>query len=146
MDPWLSGPGGRATPCPCSPTPVTSAPAPLADVAALATPTGLEQREVEARLGAGKRCYGAHVGTAAAAHGWVAAAGAEIGELDVAFRLGSAERYLWDFRTLPAWRGRGLYPNLLQSIVRQEGQASCWPTGAPEAAPCSCGRAAVRPA
>ena len=33
---------------------------------------------------------------------------AAIGELDVAFHLSTADRYLWDFQTLPEWRGRGL--------------------------------------
>lgn len=31
-----------------------------------------------------------------------------------------SNRYLRDFATLPAWRGRGIYPRLLQAIVQQE--------------------------
>jgi GNAT superfamily N-acetyltransferase len=106
----------------------------LTDAADLATLTGLEQREIEARLDHGHRCYVARLGRAAVAYGWVATGGAAIGELDVAFQLADANRYLWDFQTLPAWRGRGVYPRLLQSILRDEGlaQARFWIINAPE--------------
>ena len=45
-----------------------------------------------------------------AAYGWVADVGAEIGELGVSFVLPPGDRYLWDFKTLPDWRGRGSTP------------------------------------
>ena len=106
----------------------------LTDGADLATLTGLERREVEARLDHGNRCYVAQLGTNAVAFGWVAAGEAAIGELDVAFHLADADRYLWDFKTLPAWRGRGVNPRLLQSILRKEGLAETrfWIINAPE--------------
>jgi hypothetical protein len=66
------------------------------------------------------------------AYGWVADAGAAIGELDVAFRLEANDRYLWDFVTLPAWRGRGVYPHLLQAILRAEEGGRFWIINAPE--------------
>jgi GNAT superfamily N-acetyltransferase len=104
------------------------------DLLELGPLTGLERGELEARLGADNRCYVAFVGAAAAAYGWVATAEAAIGELDVAFRLAGPDRYLWDFRTLPEWRGRGLYPRLLQSIFQHEGptEARFWIINAPE--------------
>jgi hypothetical protein len=74
---------------------------PSADRAELVALTGLPGEEIEARLGAGHRCSVAYLGSVAAAYGWVAAAEASIGELDVIFRLAGADRYLWDFRTLP---------------------------------------------
>jgi GNAT superfamily N-acetyltransferase len=43
-----------------------------------------------------------------------------IEELDFSFTVPPGNGYLWDFVTLPAWRGRGVYPHLLQEIVRQE--------------------------
>ena len=106
----------------------------LTDGADLATLTGLERREVEARLDHGNRCYVARLGATAVAYGWVAAGEASIGELDVAFHLADADRYLWDFKTLPAWRGRGVYPRLLQSILRTEGLTGTrfWIINAPE--------------
>jgi hypothetical protein len=72
------------------------------------------------------------MGGDAVGYGWVADAAAAIGELDLAFRLEPADRYLWDFVTLPAWRGRGLYPRLLQAILRAEGGGRFWIINAPE--------------
>src|SRR5262245_51795673 len=96
------------------------------DVAALTALTGLAPDEVRGRLEAGNRCYLVRLGGEPVGYGWVADAGAAIGELDLAFRLEAADRYLWDFVTLEAWRGRGLYPHLLQAILRAEDGARCW--------------------
>src|SRR4030095_8186023 len=46
---------------------------------------------------------------------------ASMGELDLGFNVPRASRYLWDFATLPGWRGLGIYPALLQTILRDEG-------------------------
>lgn len=102
-----------------------------ADLVAL---TGLDAGEVRARLGAGNRCYVAYLDGVPVSYGWVARADASIGELQVDFRLAGANRYLWDFVTLPERRGRGLYPRLLQSILRSEGTADhrFWVINAPE--------------
>jgi GNAT superfamily N-acetyltransferase len=107
---------------------------PSTDLCRLSSLTGLDHAKVETRLAAGNRCYVASVGTASAAYGWVAAGEAAIGELDIAFRLAGSDRYLWDFQTLPEWRGRGLYPRLLQSILGGEGLANArfWIINAPE--------------
>lgn len=104
------------------------------DVAGIARLTGLDRNEVEARLGAGHRVYVASLDGAAASYGWVATLSAAIGELDLAFALPAGDRYLWDFVTLPAWRGRGIYPRLLRAIVAQEGRAAArfWIIAAPE--------------
>ena len=102
------------------------------DVAGLAALTGLAPDEVTARLAAGNRCYVARLGGEPVGYGWVADAGAAIGELDLAFRLEAGDRYLWDFATLEAWRGRGLYPHLLQTILRAEDGARFWIINAPE--------------
>ena len=53
-------------------------------------------------------------------YGWAATRRASIGELGLAFALPRDERYLWDFATLPAYRGLGLYPRLLQAMLRAE--------------------------
>ena len=52
-----------------------------------------------------------------AAYGWVATREAEIGELDIHIVLGPREYYLWDFWTVPQYRGRRIYPQLLQAII-----------------------------
>jgi GNAT superfamily N-acetyltransferase len=102
------------------------------DVEGLAGLTGLAPDEVVGRLEAGNRCYVAWLDGQVVGYGWVADAGAAIGELDLAFRLDSRDRYLWDFVTLPAWRGRGLYPHLLQAILRAEEGGRFWIINAPE--------------
>ena len=102
------------------------------DAAALAALTNLTPGEVVNRLEAGNRCYVARMGGEAVGYGWIADAGAAIGELGLAFRLEADDRYLWDFVTLPAWRGRGLYPRLLQAILRTERDGRFWIINAPE--------------
>ena len=83
--------------------------------------TGLDEDEIQARIVAGNRCYVAQQGQSLVAYGWVAAAEANIGELELPFELDRSNRYLWDFQTLPAWRGRGIYPRLLQAILSDQG-------------------------
>ncbi len=84
---------------------------PLADV---------PEPEVARRLREGHRLYQLRVGGELAAYGWAATGPAHIGGLDLFFTVPPGEHYLWDFMTLPAFRGRGLYPLLLQEIVRRE--------------------------
>lgn len=64
--------------------------------------------------------YVARIETALAGYGWSAAGYAEIGELRLSFTLAPRNRYLWGFATLPAWRGRGVYPRLLRAILAAE--------------------------
>lgn len=66
------------------------------------------------------KAYVAYLNGIPAAFGWVATQTASIGELNHAFRLPPLHRYLWNFRTLPAFRGLGIYPHLLQHIIRAE--------------------------
>jgi GNAT superfamily N-acetyltransferase len=105
-----------------------------AEATLLAQMAKLDVAEVQRRLQAGHRPYLAWLGDSAVAYGWVATRSAHIGELDLTIALPAEDRYLWDFATLPEWRGRGIYPRLLQAIVRQEAaQASrLWIIAAPE--------------
>lgn len=90
------------------------------DAQFLAPLTELDLLEVRRRLPSHHRPYVASLGGVPVAYGWVALEGAAIGELDVQFTLPQGDRYLWDFKTLPAWRGRGIYPRLLQAILHAE--------------------------
>ena len=76
--------------------------------------------EISTRFAAGHRAYIAVIGDQPAAWGWVATSTADIGELGARLTLSADERYLWNFVTLPAYRGLGIYPRLLQAIVRAE--------------------------
>ena len=83
--------------------------------------TALSHDEAAARLAAGHRVYVASIDGAPASYGWVATMSASIGELEMAFAVPERDRYLWDFATRPAFRGRGIYPRLLQGILAHEG-------------------------
>jgi GNAT superfamily N-acetyltransferase len=81
---------------------------------------GLADAEVRARLRAGHHAYVAYLDGAHVGYGWSATREADVGELGAHLRLVDGYRYLWDFFTLPDYRGRGLYPQLLQAILRRE--------------------------
>lgn len=84
----------------------------------------LSASEVARRLNGGHHVFLLTVAGAPAAYGWSATGPAEIGGLPWNFTVPSGQRYLWDFVTLPAYRGRALYPCLLQEILRRQmGQA-----------------------
>ena len=72
------------------------------------------------RFDAGHRAYVALWDGEPAAWGWVATTAAEIGELESSFAIPRGERYLWNFVTFPSHRGLGIYPRLLDAIVRLE--------------------------
>ena len=104
-----------------------------ADVASIQRRTSLAAEEVAARLAAGHRIYVASLDGTPTSYGWVATLSASIGELALEFALPASDRYLWDFVTLPEWRGRGIYPRLLQAIIEHESTAErFWIIAAPE--------------
>jgi GNAT superfamily N-acetyltransferase len=80
----------------------------------------IQGRDVSKRFEDGHHAYVAYWNDEPAAFGWVATRVAEIGELALAFSIPIGERYLWNFVTLPAFRGRGIYPRLLQWIIEIE--------------------------
>lgn len=90
--------------------------------------------EIRNRFASGHRAYVAYLDGEPAAFGWVATRVAVIGELGATFELPFGERYLWNFVTLSAHRGKGIYPRLINAIVRAEsGEAyRFWIAYAPE--------------
>lgn len=93
------------------------------------------------RLRDGHRPYAAYLHGTPVAYGWVATRSASIGELNLTLTLSHRDRYLWDFATLPEYQGRGLYPRLLQAILRLEARAAerFWIIHAPENLPSGAG-------
>jgi GNAT superfamily N-acetyltransferase len=93
-----------------------------------------EMAEMSRRFAEGHRAYVALMHGEPAAWGWVAVDSARIGELDATIQLPTGERYLWNFVTLEGYRGRGIYPRLLQAIVREESRVAerLWIAYAPE--------------
>ena len=102
--------------------------------ALMAALQGRAEAEMTRRFEAGHRAYVAWRDGEPAAWGWVATRAAEIGELGSSFAIPAGERYLWNFVTLPAHRGAGIYPRLLEAIVRAESREAerFWIAYAPE--------------
>lgn len=90
--------------------------------------------EIASRFADGHRAYLALMHGVPAAWGWVATSSASIGEVNASFSLPTADRYLWNFVTLAAFRGRGIYPRLIDAIVTAEAPESerFWIAYAPE--------------
>lgn len=101
----------------------------------------LTRREVRRRLRTGHQPYLAWLGQTPVGYGWVATQEASIGELGVRVELPAADRYLWDFATLPEWQGYGIYPRLLQGILARLEPAveRVWIIHAPENTPSGAG-------
>jgi GNAT superfamily N-acetyltransferase len=82
--------------------------------------TDLTEDRVVRRFQDGNSLYAAFLNGQPAGYGWLARETGRIDELHLAFTLPSPDVYLWDFVTLPAFRGRGVYPHLLQAILRAD--------------------------
>ena len=93
---------------------------PSMDIPLLASLVQIDKDEIQARLQSGNVPYIAYIGRVPTGYGWVASRAGEVVEINLHFDLPPRNSYLWDFATLPEWRGKGIYPHLLQSIVRQE--------------------------
>lgn len=93
---------------------------PSTDISLLARIIQITEDEVHTRIQAGSIPYIAYVDQVPTAYGWVASRIGEVVEIDLHFALPTRNCYLWDFATLPDWRGKGIYPHLLQSIIEQE--------------------------
>ena len=107
---------------------------PTDDPAFMAALQGRTHEEMAARFADGHRAYVAWLAGEPAAWGWAATRTARLGELDAAFAVPDGERYLWNFVTLAAHRGRGIYPRLVDAIVRAEAPEAdrFWIAYAPE--------------
>jgi GNAT superfamily N-acetyltransferase len=103
------------------------------NVSLLGALTELAGEEVQRRLAHAHQPYVAWLDAHPVAYGWVAREQASVGELGQTLRLDARTRYLWDFVTLPAWRGQRIYQRLLHGILEQEGSAEqFWIIHAPE--------------
>lgn len=105
------------------------------DVEMISALTGRSAEEIERRFAAGHRAYVATWAGIPAAFGWVATRTASMGELGLTLTIDPTDRYLWNFVTLSAFRGRGIYPRLLLEILAAEsalGASRFWIAYAPE--------------
>ena len=90
------------------------------DTALIAKMNDISVQEVDARMQNGNHAYVAFIKETPVAYGWVATQSAGVREIQLSFTLPPHNSYLWDFQTLPEWRGRSIYPHFLQAILRQE--------------------------
>ncbi len=90
------------------------------DTQMMARLANLSEQEINTRIQTGNHPYIAFMDDAPVAYGWVALREGGISELRFSFTIPPRNGYLWDFLTLPQWRGRGIYPRLLQAIIHQE--------------------------
>jgi GNAT superfamily N-acetyltransferase len=95
---------------------------------------GKPVEEMIRRFDKGHRAYVGFWNGEPVSWGWVATKEAEIGELRINFVIPDGERYLWNFVTLASHRGLGIYPRLLNEIVRAESREAerFWIAYAPE--------------
>ena len=90
----------------------------LTDSGLLAELHGLAPDKINARLADANTAYVAYLHDEPAAYGWSGAN--HVGVANLIWPIPSGSRGLWNFVTLPAFRGRGIYPLLLQAILRME--------------------------
>ena len=86
----------------------------------------IPEADLREQLWLGHRAYLAHVGTLPAAVGWSATGEVALLGGRVTLHVPPHHRYLYGFVTHPDWRGRGIYPHLLQAILRTEEQEYFW--------------------
>lgn len=91
----------------------------LPDSPLLAQLHQLDVSIIQGRIRAGNQPYVAFLHDNPVAYGWVATQTERIGT-GLEWPLATQDRSLWDFVTLPAWRGQGFYPRLLQAILKIE--------------------------
>lgn len=104
------------------------------DVLMLSQLCNISIQETNSRLVNGNLAFIAFLNNQPAAFGWMATVNAKIGELNHGFVLPQGNRYLWNFRTFEPYRGKGIYPTLLQYILANGDNSASrfWIIHAPE--------------
>ncbi len=86
----------------------------------------IPEADLREQLELGHRAYLARLGTLPVAVGWSATGEVALFGGRVTLHFPPNNRYLYGFVTHPDWRGRGMYPHLLQAILRTEEQERFW--------------------
>jgi GNAT superfamily N-acetyltransferase len=85
--------------------------------------------EPKRRWRPGRTPYVAMVGTEVASYGWMTPEPEPMDDLGVSFTAPAGEVWLYDFATVPEFRGRRLYPALLRFILghlKEQGVQRAW--------------------
>lgn len=91
---------------------------PVVDVPLLAKLHKVDATKIEERLADANTAYLAFLEDEPVGYGWSGAN--SVGVADIFWPMTLHSRGLWDFFTLESARGRGVYPHLLQAILRRE--------------------------
>lgn len=104
------------------------------DVITLASLMNLDAENIERRFRDGNEAWVVKLEGTPVSFGWLSRRSVRIGELSKEIELPDGNAYLWNFRTLEAYRGRGYYVQLLRTIVDAELKISSrlWIISAPE--------------
>ena len=92
----------------------------------LSTLMNIPQADLSEQLWLGHRAYLARMPTLPVAVGWSATGEVALFGGRVTLHVPPHHRYLYGFVTHPDWRGCGIYPYLLQAILRAEEQEHFW--------------------
>ena len=87
---------------------------------------GLPEAVIREQLERGDRAYLARLGTLPVACGWSTTGEVGLFGGRVTLHIPPNNRYLYGFVTHPDWRGRGIYPHLLQAILQREEREYFW--------------------
>ena len=104
------------------------------DVATLASLMNLKEQNIETRFQEGNEAWVVRLEDKPVSFGWVSRGRVRIGELSKEIDVPKGNAYLWNFRTLEPYRGRGYYAQLLSTILESEENISerIWIISAPE--------------
>lgn len=92
----------------------------------LSTLMNIPEAALSEQIGLGHRAYLARMPTVPVAVGWSATGEVALFGGRVTLHVPAQHRYLYGFVTHSDWRGRGIYPYLLQAILRTEEQEYFW--------------------
>ncbi len=77
----------------------------------------LEAATLHSRFARGDRLFGAFDGDRLMAYAWLAIGGEWLTTIEREFRVGDREVYVYNVRTLPPYRGRGIFPSIIRVAV-----------------------------
>jgi GNAT superfamily N-acetyltransferase len=100
----------------------------------LASLMNLEEQKIQKRFEEGNEAWVARLDGKPVSFGWLGREWARIGESSKEIDVPKGNAYLWNFRTLEPYRGKGYYVQLLRTILEAEEKISerIWIISAPE--------------
>lgn len=104
------------------------------EVANLVPLMQLDEQNIEKRFRDGNEAWVVKLEDKLVSFGWLSRGRVRIGELSKEIFVPKRNAYLWNFRTLEPYRGKGYYAQLLSTILAEEEKTSerMWIISAPE--------------